>query len=109
MRLGGKVALISGGARGQGAAEAWLFAREGAGVIIGDVLEAPGKEIEAEINKAGGQAVFVRLDVREESDWRNAIEVAVRRFGKLDVLVNNAAIYRTVPPWKTPPRKSGTK
>ena len=97
MRLGGKVALISGGARGQGAAEARLFAREGASVVIGDVLVAPGREVEAEINKAGGNAVFVRLDVRKESDWRNAIEMAVERFGKLDILVKNAAIYLTVP------------
>ena len=97
MRLEGKVALISGGARGQGAAEAKLFCKEGASVILGDILEAPGQQVEAEINEAGGRAVFVRLDVTQESDWVDAIEVAVQRFGKLDILVNNAAIYRTVP------------
>ena len=97
MRLDGKVALISGGARGQGATEARLFAKEGASVVIGDILEALGQQVEAEINEAGGRAVFFMLDVTQESDWRNAIQVAVQRFGKLDILVNNAAIYRAVP------------
>ena len=92
MRLEGKVAFISGGARGQGAAEARLFAREGAAVVIADILEDEGKKLEAEINETGGQALFVRLDVTSESDWKDSISETVRRFGKLDVLINNAGI-----------------
>jgi len=92
LRLAGKVALISGAARGMGAAEARLFAREGARVVIGDVLEAEGAAIEAEISAKGGEAVFVRLDVSRESDWAQAVASTVQRFGKLDVLVNNAGI-----------------
>ena len=97
MRLDGKVALISGGSRGQGAYEARLFAREGASVVIGDVLEDEGQKLEAEINETGGRALFVRLDVGSEQNWVDAIRETVERFGKLDVLVNNAAIYRTAP------------
>ena len=92
MRLEGKVALISGGARGMGAAEARLFAREGARVVIGDLLEEEGRRVEAQISEAGGQALFLRLDVTSESDWINAVAAAVSRFGKLDVLVNNAGV-----------------
>ena len=93
MRLEGKVALISGGSRGQGAVEAKLFAQEGAKVVIGDILDAEGQRIEAEINETGGECVYVHLDVTSEEDWRNAIGQAVSRFGKLDILVNNAGIY----------------
>jgi NAD(P)-dependent dehydrogenase (short-subunit alcohol dehydrogenase family) len=92
MRLEGKVALISGGARGMGAAEAKLFAQEGAKVIIGDVLEDEGRRTEAEINEAGGECVFLRLDVTQEAQWTAAVESAVQRFGKLDILVNNAGV-----------------
>ena len=92
MRLAGKVALISGGARGMGAAEARLFAREGAQVVIGDVLEAEGRSVEAEIKAKGGEAVFAQLDVTSESDWQRAVEIAQSRFGRLNVLVNNAGI-----------------
>ena len=92
MRLEGQVALISGGARGMGAAEAKLFAQEGAKVIIGDVLEDEGRRTEAEINEAGGECVFLRLDVTQEAQWTAAVESAVQRFGKLDVLVNNAGV-----------------
>jgi NAD(P)-dependent dehydrogenase (short-subunit alcohol dehydrogenase family) len=92
MRLAGKVALISGAARGMGAAEARLFAREGAGVVLGDVLDAEAKAVEADITAKGGQAVFVHLDVTREADWVQAVGTAVRRFGALHVLVNNAGI-----------------
>ena len=91
MRLKGKVALISGGARGMGAAEAKLFAREGAKVVIGDVLDE-GLHVEAEINKTGGEALFLDLDVTREQKWNDAIKTTVSRFGKLDILVNNAGI-----------------
>jgi len=92
MRLAGKVALISGGARGMGAAEAKMFAREGAQVVIGDVLEHEGRAVEAEVAAKGGKAVFIRLDVTREADWHAAVALAERTFGKLDVLVNNAGI-----------------
>jgi NAD(P)-dependent dehydrogenase (short-subunit alcohol dehydrogenase family) len=96
MRLENKVALISGGARGMGAVEARMFAREGAKVVIGDVLEEEGRRTEAEIGEAGGQCLFVRLDVSSEDDWRQAVAAAVSRFGRLDILVNNAGILAAV-------------
>ena len=96
MRLEGKVALISGGARGMGAAEAKLFSREGAKVVIADVLEAEGRQTEAEINEMGGDAIFVMLDVTKQSDWDAAISKTVEQFGKLDVIVNNAGIASRV-------------
>jgi len=92
MRLTGKVAVISGGARGMGAVEARLFANEGAKVVIGDVLEAQGHSVATEIKTTGGEAVFVRLDVTNEADWQQAVATAVERFGKLDILVNNAGV-----------------
>ena len=92
MRLDGKVALISGGARGMGAEEARIFTREGAKVVIGDISEDDGKAVEDQIVEAGGQALFTRLDVTQEADWAKAVNLAVSRFGKLDVLVNNAGI-----------------
>ncbi|CAI8034535.1 Cyclopentanol dehydrogenase [Geodia barretti] len=94
MRLEGKVALITGGARGQGAAEARLFAREGARVVIADVLDPDGMAVAAEINELGGDATFVHLDVSSQDDWQQAIDATVAAYGKLDVLVNNAAIWR---------------
>jgi NAD(P)-dependent dehydrogenase (short-subunit alcohol dehydrogenase family) len=92
MRLAGKVALISGAARGMGAAEARLFAREGARVVLGDVLEAEGHAVQADISAKGGEAIFTRLDVTREADWVDAVALAVSRFGALNVLVNNAGI-----------------
>ena len=92
MRLEGKVAFISGGARGMGAAEARLFAREGAKVAIGDVLEEEGRKVVEQISETGGRAIFLPLDVTSESQWDSAIAATVREFGKLDVLVNNAGI-----------------
>ena len=94
MRLENKVALISGGARGMGAAESRLFAKEGAKVVIGDVLEEEGRQTEAQINEAGGDCLFVRLDVTSESNWQDVVAATVARFGKLDILVNNAGIGR---------------
>jgi cyclopentanol dehydrogenase len=92
MRLAGKVALISGGARGMGAVEAHLFAREGAVVVLGDVLEAEGKVVAEQVRAAGGEAAFVTLDVTSEADWAHAVATAERLHGRLDVLVNNAGI-----------------
>ena len=92
-RLENKVVLITGGARGQGAAEAVLFAKEGAKVVIGDILQEEGRKIANEITENGGQATFVHLNVVREMDWINAINEAVTTYGKLDILINNAAIY----------------
>ena len=87
------MALITGGARGQGAAEARLFAHEGAKVAIADVLEEEGERLEAEIAELGGSAFFVRLDVTSESDWSNAVATTVARYGSLHILVNNAGVF----------------
>ena len=92
MRLAGKVAFISGGARGMGETEARLFAENGAKVVIGDVLEAEGRQVAADISGSGGDAMFVPLDVTSESDWERAVAATVERYGRLDVLVNNAGI-----------------
>jgi NAD(P)-dependent dehydrogenase (short-subunit alcohol dehydrogenase family) len=92
MRLEGKVAIITGGARGQGATEARMFAREGAKVVIGDVRDELGMQVEAEIRELGGEAVYLHLDVTSQDDWDRAIQTAEDRFGKVDALVNNAAI-----------------
>ena len=75
-----------------GAAEARLFAAEGAMVAIGDVLEEEGRRVAAQIGEAGGKAIFLALDVTSESQWQDAIAATVAEFGKLDILVNNAGI-----------------
>ena len=87
-RLKGKVILISGGARGQGAAEARLFISEGAQVVIGDVREPEGRRFASELGHA---AAFVRHDVTQERDWETAINAA-EKLGGLHGLVNNAGI-----------------
>ena len=88
-RLDGKVAIISGGARGQGEVEAKLFVQEGAKVVFGDILDEEGKQVEAAIRQAGGEATYVHLDVTQEADWQQAVATAVSTYGKLDILVNN--------------------
>ena len=95
MRLDGKVAFISGGARGMGACEAQLFASEGARVAIGDVLEDEGRRLAAAIGEAGGECLFLPLDVTSQSQWESAIAAVVARFGRLDILVNNAGVGAT--------------
>ena len=80
-RLDGKVALISGGARGQGATEARLFVREGAAVVFGDIRDEDGKTVEAAIRAGGGAAIYVHLDVTREADWRAAVSTAERTYG----------------------------
>ena len=98
MRLEGKVALITGGAHGMGASEAALFAREGARVVVADLLEVDGRQVIAAIGAAGGEARFVRLDVTSEDDWSEAVAATVAAFGKLDTLVNNAGISGGIDP-----------
>ena len=95
MRLAGKVALVSGAASGMGQSEATIFAREGAKVVVADILEMEGKQVAEKIAAGGGQARFVRLDVTSEAEWDAAVKAAVGAFGKLDVLVNNAGISGT--------------
>ncbi len=95
MRLSGKVAIITGGAHGMGAEEVRLFAREGAKVVIADILEDDGRKLEAEVHQTGGEAMFVRTDVTSEADWQRLVDAAVARFGKLDILVNNAGLSST--------------
>ncbi|MEO8698072.1 MAG: glucose 1-dehydrogenase [Acidimicrobiales bacterium] len=90
-RLEGKVALISGAAKGQGEAEARLFLAEGAAVVLGDVLDVPGQAVAASL---GDRARYVHLDVSSEDDWKHAVRTASEAFGGLDVLVNNAGIIR---------------
>jgi 3alpha(or 20beta)-hydroxysteroid dehydrogenase len=88
-RLEGKVAIVTGAARGTGAATARLFAEEGARVLLADVLDDPARALAEEL---GDAAVFRHLDVREESQWRQAVDAVQRDFGALHVLVNNAAV-----------------
>ncbi len=95
-RLDNKVALITGGARGQGAAETALFATEGAKVVFGDLLDGEGQALEAEVRGMGGEATYLHMDVTREADWHKAISLAETSYGKLDILVNNAGITRFV-------------
>src|SRR5438477_7992248 len=92
MRLENKVALITGGASGMGASMARIFAREGAKVVVADMLEADGKTLVDEITRANGAARFQRLDVTSEAEWRAAIDATLAAWGKLDILVNDAGI-----------------
>ena len=91
-RLEGKVALVSGAARGQGADEARLFAAEGASVVLGDITDNQGQQVAVEIEQSGGNATYVHLDVTRESDWKNAVSITVYKYSKLDILFNNAGI-----------------
>lgn len=93
-KLTGKVALITGAARGQGAVEAKLFAREGAKVIVADVMDTEGREVAEQIISDGGDALYCHLDVTQEAEWQQTIATAVSTFGKLNVLVNNAGILK---------------
>lgn len=93
-RVDGKVALISGGARGMGAADARMLVAEGAKVVIGDILDDEGAKLAAEL---GESARYVHLDVTSTEDWKAAVDTAVEAFGKLNVLVNNAGIVQAAP------------
>ena len=92
MRLEGKVAIITGAANGMGAEEARLFAREGASVVVADVLDGQGAGVVEQIAEAGGQAVSIHADVTTEDDWTRLVEETLSRYGAVDILVNNAGI-----------------
>ena len=93
-KLDGQVALISGAARGQGEAQARLFAREGAAVALGDVLTDDGQRVAESINDTGGQALFQHLDVTEATSWKSMVDATLEQFGRLDIVINNAGIAR---------------
>jgi NAD(P)-dependent dehydrogenase (short-subunit alcohol dehydrogenase family) len=92
-RLDGKVALISGAARGIGGETAQLMAKAGASVVVADVLDERGRQTVAAIKAAGGRSEYVHLDVTKEADWAEAVSLATGTFGKLDILVNNAGVF----------------
>jgi 3alpha(or 20beta)-hydroxysteroid dehydrogenase len=106
-RLLDKVALITGGASGLGAAQVRALASEGARVVFGDIADAAGRQLEGALREAGGDALYVHLDVSSEQEWVQAIAAIVQRYGRLDVLVNNAGVViprapidqRTVEEW----------
>jgi len=92
MRLANKVAIISGAASGMGAATARRFGREGAKVVIADMLEEEGRVVADGITAAGGQGLFLALNVTDETAWAEVVATTVKTFGRLDILVNNAGI-----------------
>lgn len=97
MRLKEKVAIVTGGASGMGASTAQMFAREGAKVVVTDILEREGAAVADAINAAGGEAFFVRHDVADEGQWDAVVRETVARYRRLDILVNNAGISGSVP------------
>ncbi len=97
MRLKDKIAMITGGAHGMGAATAKLFAREGAKVVIADLLEREGKEVASTIASGGGDAFYLRLDVSQENQWIEAVRATIARYGRIDILVNAAGLSGAVP------------
>src|SRR5262249_49304626 len=92
MRLDGKVALITGGASGMGASMARIFGREGAKVVVADVLDEDGRKVVADITQANGAAAYRHLDVTSEAEWKAAVDATIAEFGKLDILVNDAGL-----------------
>lgn len=101
-RLDGRVTLVTGAARGQGACEAQLFAEEGASVVVADVLDDPGREVAAQL---GDRTRFIHLDVTSEAGWAEAVDFAVEQFGRLDALVNNAGVGSGGPILDTSPEE----
>lgn len=91
-RLAGKVAIVTGGASGIGEATSRLFAGHGAKVVVADIQDERGRMVAGSIGRSGGEAVYLRLDVSKEPDWEAAVRDTVARYGKLDVLVNNAGM-----------------
>lgn len=97
MRLEGKIAIVTGGAHGMGECTVRLFAREGATVVIADILDTEGEALAASLSAAGATASFRHLDVTQEAEWERLVADTVQRFGRLDILVNNAGISGAVP------------
>ncbi|HZK26642.1 MAG TPA: glucose 1-dehydrogenase [Thermoclostridium sp.] len=91
-RLENKVAIITGGALGIGEASAELFAKEGAKVVVADINETEGRRLVDSIKKDGGEAIFLKLDVADEENWKEVISETIKKYGKLNVLVNNAGV-----------------
>ncbi len=89
-RLDGKAAIVTGGSGGIGGADCELFAKEGAKVVIADIAEEAGEALAEKIRADGGEAVFMKLDVTDEQNWKDVIAATVGKYGKLNVLVNNA-------------------
>lgn len=94
-RVSEKVAFVTGASMGIGKATACLLAQEGAKIVVADLKEAVGQAVVAEIQAAGGEALFVELDVAKEEDWKQGMEIALKHFGHLDIMVNNAGIAYT--------------
>ncbi len=92
MRLANKVAIITGAGSGIGRASAYLFAKEGAKLVVADINDAGGKETVANIKADGGEAIFVHTDVSVASELENLVKAAKNKFGKIDILFNNAGI-----------------
>ena len=102
-RLEGKVAMITGGASGIGAASARLFAEHGAGVAIADVNDNLGRGVADEIGTAGGSALYRHLDTSSEDEWREAMQAVMERFGRLDIMLNAAGVSGRGPDGATSP------
>ena len=97
MRLKDKVALITGAASGMGESAARLFAREGAKVVITDVLAEEGESVASSVVADGGEAQFMALDVSDETQWQAVVDATVARYGGIDILINNAGLSGAVP------------
>jgi NAD(P)-dependent dehydrogenase (short-subunit alcohol dehydrogenase family) len=92
MRLQDKIAIVTGAASGMGAATARRFSKEGAKVVVADMLEEDGRKVASDITMANGAAEFMRLDVTDEASWQSVVAATVAKHGRLDILVNNAGI-----------------
>jgi NAD(P)-dependent dehydrogenase (short-subunit alcohol dehydrogenase family) len=97
MRLKDKVAIITGGAAGMGAATAHLFSREGARIVITDIDEKDGPAVAADIVRANGDARYETHDVAKEADWQRIVDAALAAYGRIDILINNAGISGSIP------------
>ena len=93
MRLKDRVAIITGSGRGIGRASTLIFSKEGASVVIADIDKENGEKTKSDIIEKGGKAIFIKTDVSKEKDVKNLIETTIKKFGKLNILYNNAAVF----------------